>query len=134
VYCWGLNADGQLGYVSQQQAVPVRVTAPAFVTIDAGAHHVCGLTSDAEVFCWGRNLSGELGLLRAERSAVPVRASVPALFSLDAGAAHTCGVTARGTVFCWGDPGDGRLGLDQPPGYHVQSSPSIFRHRENQQE
>jgi hypothetical protein len=129
-YCWGLNADGELGTGSlAARAPPSLVRGHQFIALAAGARHACGLSANGAVHCWGANLSGELGSSTTLRSAEPIPALLPPLHSLDAGAAHTCGITDRGTVFCWGDPGDGRLGLAQPLGYPAPAGLGMFRHR-----
>jgi hypothetical protein len=115
-YCWGLNAQGELGNGTEdaKSNAPVLVQGPRFLAIDAGTRHVCGLTALGETYCWGLNSKGELGVTSVEFSRLPMRALVPRLHSIDAGLAHTCGITDGGTVFCWGDPGNGRLGLGLP--------------------
>ena len=86
VYCWGWNANGQLGVdiastsdpctTIQPQGTnnvpgvvtdvcsfrPIKVPGIAnAVAIDAGMSHSCALTAAAELLCWGQNRSGELG-------------------------------------------------------------------------
>lgn len=112
-WCWGGNAEGQLGNgTTAASTAPTRVQGPPFVAIDAGDRHACGLTASGEVWCWGSNLNGELGR-SGESSALPVRAGVPVLTRISAGSAHTCGLTPGGAAFCWGDPLLGRLGLNR---------------------
>src|SRR5688572_2331966 len=44
----------------------------AFVQIDAGGTHACGLTSGGQPWCWGRNAVGQLGDSTAAPTLVPV--------------------------------------------------------------
>src|SRR5438552_16811380 len=44
----------------------------AFVSIDAGSTHACGLTSAGQAWCWGRNALGQLGDSTASSTLVPV--------------------------------------------------------------
>ncbi len=80
-YCWGLNAQGQLGAASglTRSAAPLMVRGPGFVAIDAGSSHACGVTAAGEVYCWGMNGKGEFGVTTVEVSEVPIRALVPRL-------------------------------------------------------
>ena len=54
-YCWGQNAEGQLGDGSTvARSVPKRVaTSLRFVSITAGGPHSCGLTDTGIAYCWG---------------------------------------------------------------------------------
>src|SRR6266550_4796271 len=76
VYCWGRNAEGQLGNgdASGPEQCPIETCSPRpvrvatsirFSAISAGGDHVCGLAQDGIAYCWGRNTSGELGNARA---------------------------------------------------------------------
>ena len=73
IYCWGLNADGQLGAGSGADAPEPGALASAskFVSLTAGREHACALTSDHEALCWGSNAHGQLG------SVVKLRAFTP---------------------------------------------------------
>ena len=67
-YCWGYNADGELGNGSTANSrVPVPVTtsgvlAGATLTqISAGEYAACGVSSAGAAYCWGQGTSGQLG-------------------------------------------------------------------------
>lgn len=131
-WCWGFNANGQLGDgTTTMSLTPVAVTLPALVTeIDstslvAGAMHSCAIVSAStsvgspagSVVCWGSNGFGQLGNGAAISStsfsnvAVAVAAPAGTVFtSLSAGEYHTCGVTTAGEAYCWGRNGSGQLG------------------------
>ncbi len=85
LWCWGLNAKGQLGQpntntlgdnesVVEVPAIDLGVGADGFpsyaVSMTAGAAHTCVILGDGRVLCWGANESGQLGLGYA--SAPPV--------------------------------------------------------------
>jgi alpha-tubulin suppressor-like RCC1 family protein len=85
----------------------------AFVQIDAGGTHACGLTSGGQPWCWGRNNVGQLGDSTASATTVPVatfQTGWSSFASISAGGLHTCALTSAGAAWCWGNNGDGRLG------------------------
>ena len=132
-YCWGNNADGQLGsetnastvtssfstLVTQTRA-PVLVSGGiTFSSLTAGGRHTCGLTSAGKAYCWGANTTYQLGdgQARAPYSITnmsrtsPVAVSGNLTFaSISAGMAHSCGLTTSNTAYCWGSNGAFQLG------------------------
>ena len=66
------------------------------LSVSAGYHHTCGLTTPSNVECWGSNLTGESSPPSGTFSTV------------SAGGAHTCGVKTSGSVECWGDDDSGQ--------------------------
>ena len=120
-YCWGYNALGQLGTVTNngRDVANPTVTAVAttlkFANLTAGQHHTCGLTADETAYCWGLNTFGQLGTATnngtdaANPTATAVATSLK-FASLSAGASHTCGIAADATAYCWGYNGFGQLG------------------------
>jgi len=120
-YCWGYNALGQLGTVTNNDrdvanpTVTAVATALKFASLTAGQHHTCGLTADEIAYCWGLNTFGQLGTATnngtaaANPTATAVATSLK-FASLSAGANHTCGIAADATAYCWGYNGWGQLG------------------------
>jgi alpha-tubulin suppressor-like RCC1 family protein len=79
LYCWGRNAEGQLGLGDiMPRALPSRVgSASDWISITAGHFHSCGLAASG-VWCWGENDElGQLGLGTSGRRNVPTRVSLP---------------------------------------------------------
>ncbi|MGE0354377.1 MAG: Ig-like domain-containing protein [Gemmatimonadales bacterium] len=113
-YCWGLNAEGELGsgVFSPASAVPVLVTGGTrFASLYPGGQHTCALTQAGAAWCWGGNAGGQLGRGTTANSAVPAPVSGgPGFVSLTGGFSHTCGLTASGSAWCWGSNADGELG------------------------
>ena len=62
-WCWGLNADGQLGNGGTTNVnKPVQVKGwTTAADVAPGRYHTCGLSQLGDVVCWGRNESGQLG-------------------------------------------------------------------------
>lgn len=113
VYCWGMNADGQLGDGTRtDRHEPVKVaTSLSFTAIALGDRFVCGVSQGA-VHCWGANRTGELGTAPATGSLTPVAipnatAMLTAVTSTGASTiasaeAYGCGVKSNGVADCWG--------------------------------
>lgn len=74
-YCWGFNADGQLGNGSTTDSPrPVAVAGGLkFVSISGGRFHTCAVTLDDAVWCWGGGRFDGLGTGAKGGSTVPVR-------------------------------------------------------------
>ena len=112
-YCWGYNAEGELGDGTWTSRVaPARVlTGLVFTTLAAGDYHTCGLTAAGATYCWGANWGRQLGDGTASNRNTPSAvAGVLRFTSISAGAAHTCGLTAGGAAWCWGNNDYGALG------------------------
>jgi alpha-tubulin suppressor-like RCC1 family protein len=117
-WCWGWNAEGQVGANSAafSVATPTAVAAGGlrFQTLALGESHTCGLTTDGAAYCWGGNARGESGRDTTGAnlfSRVPSPVNTALRFAaIDAGTLHTCALTADGQAFCWGAREYGQLG------------------------
>lgn len=111
-YCWGDNAEGQVGDgTTETRSSPVAV-APFddVVDVSAGYTHSCLVRSNGDVYCWGKNDRGQLGDgTKVDRHDASVLSTSGAL-SVGVAGWHTCAVTAARTVRCWGDNYYGALG------------------------
>lgn len=118
-WCWGRNADGQLG-IGQSGAIagPSRVvTTQSFVEVDVGEAHACARTAAGTVYCWGTSEWGTLGDGVTSRSAryAPwpvVGGRVAARLSVTY--RRACLVDGAGIASCWGDNVNGYLGVTSP--------------------
>lgn len=125
VFCWGNNADGQLGNNTNAQEVdPVEAVSVGGVgnfsaaqSLATGANHTCALTSLGTVYCWGYNGLGQLGNNTTTQSDAPVQVLglggvgfLSGIVSIAAGADHTCALSSAGNVYCWGFNVFGQLG------------------------
>ena len=118
-YCWGYNADGQLGIgAALQSLVPAAVSQPGGVTFAAiftEYQHTCGLTSGGQAYCWGLNGNGQLGdntTTTPRKTPVAVQQPGGVTFvQLSTGSNNSCGLTSGGQAYCWGSNGNGQLGI-----------------------
>ena len=113
-FCWGLNANGELGVAGMFEShAPVTVSGGInFTSLSVGGHHTCGVTSDGTGYCWGDNLHGQLGVgTIASQTATPLPIAGGLKFAMvTAGEAHSCGILVTGSLLCWGADGFGALG------------------------
>jgi alpha-tubulin suppressor-like RCC1 family protein len=122
-YCWGINANGELGNGSTTgSSVPVAVTTTGALSgkiltqISVGGLHACALDSAGLAYCWGFNSNGQLGNNTTTDSDVPVAVTATGVLSgktltqITAGGVHTCAVDSSGLAYCWGDNSAGELG------------------------
>lgn len=118
VYCWGLNASGQLGSgdESEMWSRPRRVITAGlpedtrFVAVTTGSGHTCALASDGVAYCWGWNVYGALGDGTTEDRRTPKAVPGPTFTALAAGSRYTCGLSTAGAAYCWGENSLGSLG------------------------
>jgi alpha-tubulin suppressor-like RCC1 family protein len=64
-FCWGGNADGELGLgiVEDPVSTPTELlTLPDALLVAGGLSHTCAMTVDHETWCWGANDKGQLGI------------------------------------------------------------------------
>jgi len=122
-YCWGLNANGQLGNNSiTNSSVPVAVvtsgalSGKSLIDIKVGGNQTCGLTADGYVYCWGNNSLGQLGNGTTTQSRVPVAVDTGGVLSgktvkaLTVTAGSGCAIASDERAYCWGSNSNGVLG------------------------
>jgi alpha-tubulin suppressor-like RCC1 family protein len=123
LYCWGSDANGNLGAGTSTSGcvqiyggcslVPIPVTgADRFVSVTAGEFHTCALTSTGVAYCWGGNYYGQVGTgAIGGEIRVPTAVVGGHVFrSISAGRMHTCGIDTSGDAWCWGWDVWGQLG------------------------
>lgn len=141
VYCWGRNANGQLG-LGNTTAVnePVRVNNANLngqsIAVVAGNGHTCALAGtlgNARAYCWGLNDRGQIGDGTSTSQYTSPRLvsftdtpGFTGFSSLSAGATaeHLCGVAVNNgsspRVLCWGDNSYGQVGNNSTTAYFTR--------------
>lgn len=125
-WCWGAGnvgqqGDGQSG-LTHNSVIPTTVIGGhAFLDLDAGADHACGVDMGRVVWCWGGNavlgnIDGRLGSAAVTQSATPIPLSDMSWNAemVAAGGFHTCAVTQTAGVMCWGSNDFGECGNGHP--------------------
>jgi alpha-tubulin suppressor-like RCC1 family protein len=115
VYCWGLNAWGQVGLGSSVYANPtptaIGLTATGTASVSAGSMSTCAIL-EGRLSCWGSNYEGALGvgLTSAPQAWEPQQVGTSATWhAVSIGTSHACGINDDG-LFCWGSNAYGQLG------------------------
>ena len=118
IYCWGNNANGQLGdnTTESRNDSSVQVILPAgrtAITVDVGMHHSCAILDDDSAVCWGDNEYGQIGDDTTTDRLTPTAISFPGgigVATISAGRVHSCAVVMNGSTYCWGAHHLGQLG------------------------
>lgn len=133
IYCWGYNANGQLGDGSTtERLVPTVVSGGhEYEDVSMGSMHACGKMTGGGLRCWGYNTYnwntvGGLGngvYVTNNTSTVPALVVGGDVFStVSAGFNATCGVTSVGRLKCWGDLNRGFMA---DPASHIRLVPQV---------
>jgi alpha-tubulin suppressor-like RCC1 family protein len=113
VWCWGWNANGQLGTGNTtDQSVPTAVIGGVtFKSLSVGAAHRCGIATSGDTYCWGSNTNGQLGIGTTVNETSPqLLTGGPGFESVSAFFAHTCALDGAGIGYCWGENRRGQTG------------------------
>lgn len=116
VWCWGGNAQGQLGLgtTGGSQLPSQVITSDRNVKdISSKYNHTCVVFVSGEVECWGVNSWGRLGDgTEVNRNVpTPVVGLSEAIETVSAGYYSTCGKGQSGVWYCWGRNDVGELGI-----------------------
>jgi alpha-tubulin suppressor-like RCC1 family protein len=131
-YCWGVDAEGQLGsslnadtcYFSSATPCALRPVAVdgglRFNDVVAGTHHSCALERGGDAYCWGYGNGGLRGDGTNATAGAPVPVAGGLKFSMvDLFSSHACGLTPDGQAWCWGGNSRGELGIEDITTTHL---------------
>ncbi len=115
LWCWGANADGQLGIGSTDAKLHPTQVAGSWNSIDTSndgpGGYSCGIKADQTLWCWG-GAEGTMGLgSSVSQTSVPMQVGTSTWSFIRAGAWTACGIQAAdASLWCWGDGWKGNLG------------------------
>jgi hypothetical protein len=130
VWCWGRNANGELGNDTTTANAPAAVQVrtadgtplAGAVRVEGGNGFTCALDGDGGVWCWGLNASGTLGsgaTSTPRPHAAPVvdgdASALAGAVELTVARQHACVRKANDETWCWGRNVSGEFG-DGAPG------------------
>jgi len=125
IYCWGLNAFGQLGINNTiQKLTPVQVLGIGgvgllsnIIQFSSGHSHICAVTDLNSVSCWGDGGSGNIGVNSLTQQNTPVDVLgisgvgfLNGISTLMGGSSLSCANSTIGYVYCWGWNSRGQIG------------------------
>ena len=135
VRCWGIGAEGRLGYGNladignAADAGPVNLGAGRTArALAAGFDFTCAILDDGSVRCWGDGANGRLGTGSTASVLTPADATPVDLggtaTAITAGYQHACALLSDGTIRCWGLGTAGRLGYGNQNSIGDNESPA----------
>ncbi|MDR0591421.1 MAG: IPT/TIG domain-containing protein, partial [Candidatus Nomurabacteria bacterium] len=118
-YCWGRNADGQVGNpsASSPQRTPIALnhdnipSGAKIVDLSMGFGYGCAIIDTGAAYCWGNNGYGALGDGTSTARNKPVAVSMPSGVTFSqitaggvtgSGSSVTCATATNGDAYCWG--------------------------------
>ncbi|HEX3904710.1 MAG TPA: hypothetical protein VH853_17880 [Polyangia bacterium] len=111
VYCWGYNADGELGNgTTTNTATPVLALSGTVRSLAAGQYSNIAVTGDGHYAGWGSNTYGQLGDGTTTNRTTAVRLATDSAVVAAATGYHTCLLHADGSIACLGANFYGQIG------------------------
>ena len=110
IWCWGFNANGQLGNNSLScKSTPVSILGAkkTFCAISTGSDNSYGIDKNGQIWCWGFNIN-----LEPTNKCTPVSilGAKKTFCKISAGMFHTTGIDKNGQGWTWGYNAYGELG------------------------
>jgi len=115
LYCWGDNADlqlgtGDLGALRELQPQAV-FNDKQWKTVSAGSSSTCGITMDHMLYCWGSNTFSHIGDGTFDNRPDATQIGGDNNWaSIHVAGMHSCGMKFDGSILCWGNNLAGQSG------------------------
>lgn len=104
VYCWGDNANSQLGASTPQSYPnPPTLVETLGYAVGSGDFHTCVANPSGQSYCWGSNFNGQLGNGSTAESPLPSPVLADALRRIESKGFTTIAMQEGGWLFGWGD-------------------------------
>jgi alpha-tubulin suppressor-like RCC1 family protein len=114
LYCWGDNAQGQVGdgNAPTDRLTPRKVgSSGVWAGSAAGDSHTCAVTTGKSLYCWGLNGDGQVGDGTTDPRPSPTKVGSSGVWALaDAGGGQTCAISTGKSLYCWGSNIYGAIG------------------------
>lgn len=131
-FCWGRNADGELGdgsYVQRTLPTEIQGAYTDWDLVDAGDLYSCGLRKGV-AYCWGSSAANRLGVTGTPEANYstpqPVSGGISDWVMLESSSSHTCGLRSDDRIWCWGDESRRQLGRGAGSGSNTPVQASSF--------
>jgi alpha-tubulin suppressor-like RCC1 family protein len=114
LFCWGNNANGQLGLTGTGARGPTEITTPMtnWITVAAGRAHTCAISDAHELWCFGKGDTGTLGTGSLQAIQPPTRVESRIGWASIAGFdGHSCAVDLDDSAWCWGTNDHAQVGV-----------------------
>jgi alpha-tubulin suppressor-like RCC1 family protein len=111
VWCWGENANGQLGLgFASSVSTPLAQEVPGLKAqaLSVERRSSCAIDLEGRLLCWGGGSHQETTDYHVWEASLPVLTEAT---RVTVGPGFACGVTEAGEVGCWGLNGSGELGV-----------------------
>jgi alpha-tubulin suppressor-like RCC1 family protein len=125
VYCWGDNANGELGNNSvTSSSTPVEVLGvggsgvlSGITSLGAGGSTDCAVSSAGNVYCWGMGSYGQIGVNTTTDHHTPVEVLgvggsgvLSGITAVSVSDQNACALSSSGGAYCWGNNSNGEIG------------------------
>lgn len=112
LWCWGYNANGQVGDGSTtNRSSPVQIGSTNWTDFFLGSTHACAIKNTGTGWCWGNGNAGEIGDTFSSLNNVnPTGFGIASWRTFSLGETQTCGIKTDNTLWCAGSNYYGELG------------------------
>ena len=110
VYCWGDNANSQIGAPTPQSYPnPPTLVGVLGSAVGSGDFHTCVANPSELSYCWGSNFNGQLGNGSTAESSAPSPILADNLTRIESKGFTTIAMQEGGALFGWGDNTNGLI-------------------------